>query len=169
MRYLPLILFLSLFGCTRKLHTTRTQTSTDSTAVHRIDSLTEVISTLSEAYESLLQTSSTSEVTFDTTRIGGAGMPHIVIMPDGTREITGPVKSFKDNSTSLKREVATLKATNDSLRSVKRSHSTRVIHDIRIVDRKVTSHVIPWWIWLVIVLAGGLWAYERFVKKKLNP
>lgn len=168
--YIVLICTL-LFSCTRKLHTEKTvDTSSDSQA-HKIDSISQVNKTLSEAYEELLKVTNSTGVVFesvpcDSAKIGGAGMPHVInkvtVSPDGTKTFEGNIKSYKDDKTLDSKISAARKQVIDSLNSLVKSDSSH--HEQSHIEtiRTVKSTFIPIWLWIVLAIVGALWLNERF-------
>jgi hypothetical protein len=85
--FVIIVIALFLFGCTRKVHTEKTQTSSSDTRVVNSDSIIAVNKTLSEAYEELLKTTNSTGVVFesipcDTAKIAGS-------VPKPVNKITG--------------------------------------------------------------------------------
>lgn len=162
-----LIIVLLATSCTRKVHTEKTQTSSSDTQAKYIDSINQVNRTLSEAYEELLKTSNSTGVVFesvpcDTGRIGGAGMPHVIIRPDGTKEFSGPIKSYKDDAKLYQRTIFSMKATIDSLSSLVKKDTSHKEQSSVVGVRNVRSTFIPVWMWVILAIVGLLWINERF-------
>lgn len=168
MKYILLAAFVMLlFSCYRKVHTQRTEASSSDTQASYVDSIKQVNKTLSEAYEELLKTSNSTGVVFesvpcDSGKIGGAGMPHVIIRPDGSKEFSGPIKSYRDDNETTK-QISSLRQENQSLKEQlnKKDTSSHEQSSV-VVVRDVKSTYIPWWMYLLLIISGALWLNERF-------
>lgn len=168
MKYILLAAFVMLlFSCSRKVHTQRTETSSSDTQASYVDSIKQVNKTLSEAYEELLKTSNSTGVVFesvpcDSGKIGGAGMPHVIIRPDGSKEFSGPIKSYRDDNETT-RQISSLRKENESLKEqLNKKDTSHHEQSSVVVVRNVRSTFIPVWMWVVLFIAGALWLNERF-------
>jgi hypothetical protein len=168
MKYLSIILlFCILFSCTRKVHTEKTQTSSSDTRVVNSDSIIAVNKTLSEAYEELLKTTNSTGVVFesqpcDTAKIGAAGVPRVTIKPDGTKEFSGPIVRYNDNSQFIAKIIKRYDQIIDSMSRVTKKDTSHHEQSAVVVVRNVKSTFIPVWIWIVMAVVGLLWINERF-------
>lgn len=167
--YIVLICTL-LFSCTRKLHTEKTVDTSSATQAHKIDSISQVNKTLSEAYEELLKVTNSTGVVFesipcDSAKIGGSGMPHVInkvtVSPDGTKTFEGNIKSYKDDATKYQRTIFSMQETIDSLNSVIKSDTSHHEQSHTEIIRTVKSTFIPIWLWIVLAIVGALWLNER--------
>jgi hypothetical protein len=165
MKYLLILITLVIaVGCTRKVHTEKTQTSSSDTQMHYIDSINHVNRTLSEAYEELLKTTNSTGVVFESqpcdtiTKV----VNRIIVAPDGTKTFEGNIKSYKDDATKLESRIFALEETNDSLRRVTKKDISHHEQSSVVVVRNVKSTFIPVWIWILLAIVGLLWINERF-------
>ncbi len=164
MRYILILFTILLFSCNRKLHTERTVTNESDTRIVNTDSLNEVIRTYREAYESLFNSQSGTEVTFncpDTGKVGGSGMPHVIIRPDGTKEFTG-VSSFRDNASVTQRISSLREHLIDSMSRLLRTDTSHHEASAVVVVRDVKTSFTPIWVWCLLLLFAALWLNERF-------
>ena len=164
---LYIVLICTLFSCTRKVQTQKTQTSSSDTRIVNTDSIIEVNKTLSQAYEELLKTTNSTGVVFETipcdsAKIGGSGLPHIIIRSDGSKEFSGPIKSYKDDASKYQRTIFSMQETIDSLRQLVKTDTTHHEQSAIAVTRTVKSTFIPIWLWIVLAIVGALWLNERF-------
>lgn len=166
---MALILVIVFTRCTRKATTQRSETTTQDASKHVIDSLTEVTHTLSEAYESLLQSQTGTEVTVKDEK-PPAGMPHILsevtVHPDGSKTIKGGTIIYRDNALTTQR-ISNLRSwIIDSMSSLHKldtaSHAVKTVEVIRTVKQTV----FPWWFWLLLIPAALI---GYIVRHKLNP
>lgn len=181
MKYWILILSLVAMSCNRKLHTTVTTDSISAELQHENDSLREVSRTLSRAYEDLFRTSSETGVIFDTkpcdtivrTVEAATGLksnehsrstPRIIIRPDGTKEITGPIKRFNQVETKQTEHRETYEAQYHEL--MKRHDSLAASYASLSVskERQVRMRSSLWWMWLLIGFAAR-WLIGYAIRK----
>jgi len=168
---LYIALVCTLFSCTRKMNLQQSKTIVDSSYKHKYDSTTEIIKTLSQAYESLLQSTSNSDVVFETTpcdsgRIGGSGLPHIInkvtIDSKGNKTYEGQIKSFRESASVMETKYYSLTQSYDSLAAKKSELENNYTKLQETKSKVVKSTFIPIWLWIVLVIAGLLWINERF-------
>jgi hypothetical protein len=165
MKYLIILITLVIaVGCTRKVHTEKTQTSSSDTRVVNSDSIISVNRTLSEAYEELLKTTNSTGVVFESqpcdtiTKI----VNRIIVAPDGTKTFEGNIKSYKDDATKLQSRIFSQQETIDSLMRVTKKDTSHHEQSAVVVVRNVKSTFIPFWLWIVLAIVGLLWINERF-------
>jgi hypothetical protein len=169
--FLTIFLICTLFSCNRKAHTERTEKHEVNIEGHLSDSLKRVIKTLSEAYESLLQSTSSTDVVFscppcDSNKVSAAGMPHIInevkINADGSKEFKGNISGYKENATLTQKINQARQSIIDSMsRIVKRDTIYQKAQTITSV-RTVKTVVFPWYLVVGFALFGALWINERF-------
>lgn len=168
---LYIFLICTLFSCTRKMNLQQSTTIVDSSYKHKYDSTTEIIKTLSQAYESLLQSTSNSDVVFETTpcdsgKVSAQGMPHIInkvtIDSKGNKVYEGQIKSFRESASIMERKYYTLTQSYDSLAAKKTELENNYSKLQETKSKVVKSTFIPIWLWIVLVIAGLLWLNERF-------
>lgn len=151
-------------GCTRKVHTEKTEDRSSDTQMHYIDSINQVNRTLSEAYEELLKTTNSTGVVFETqpcdtiTKI----VNKIIVAPDGTKTFEGNIKSYKDDATKLHSRIFSMQETIDSLNRVTQKDASHHEQSSVVVVRTVKSTFIPVWLWIILGIVGALWINERF-------
>lgn len=168
MKYWILIVSLVAMSCNRKLHTTVTTDTASAQLQHENDSLREISRTLSRAYEDLFRTSSETGVVFDTrpcdTIVRTVEGPRIIIRPDGTKEITGPIRSFKQAETKQTEHRETYEAQYHEL--MRRHDSLAASYASLSVskDRRVVTRSSLWWVWLLIGFAAR-WLIGYGIKK----
>jgi hypothetical protein len=162
----------ALLSCNRKAHTERTQTHEVTDQSKTVDSLNKVVKTWSDAYEELLKTTNSTGVVFesmpcDSAKIGGAGMPHVIIKPDGTKEFSGPIKSYKDDASKYQRTIFSMQGTIDSMNQLIKKDTAH--HEASTETMVRTVKIVTYPIWLVILgpLFFLLWLNERFSIKKI--
>jgi hypothetical protein len=164
MKYLLILITLVIaVGCTRKVHTEKTQTSSSDTKVVNTDSIIAVNKTLSEAYEELLKTTNSTGVVFesipcDTAKIAGSvpkPVNKITVSPDGTKTFEGNIKSYKDDATKLQSKIFSQQVTIDSLMRVTKKDTSHHEQSAVVVVRNVKTKSQTWWLWLLIGLVGG--------------
>lgn len=162
---MALILVMVFTRCSRKLHTERTETNTEDTSKRTIDSLSQVTKTLSDAYESLLQSQTSTEVTVNE-GTPPAGMPHILsevtVHPDGSKTIKGGTIVYRDNALTTQRLSAMRLWVIDSMNRVVKADTSHHAESTVATVRTVKSTFIPVWIWIILGIAGLLWLNERF-------
>lgn len=161
------IALTALCSCNRKLHTENTETHQVDDSGHISDSLIRVIKTWSDSYEELLKTTNSTGVVFesipcDSAKVGGSGMPHILIKPDGTKEFSGPIKSYKDDATKLQHTIFSMQGTIDSLNRLQKKDTTHHEASAVVVVRNVKTSFTPLWVWLALGAAIFFWINERF-------
>jgi len=161
---LILITLVIAVGCTRKVHTEKTEDRSSDTQMHYIDSINMANRTLSEAYEELLKTTNSTGVVFESqpcdtiTKV----VNKIIVAPDGTKTFEGNIKSYKEDATKLQSKIFSLQQTNDSLRRVTKKDTSHHEQSSIVVVRNVKSTFIPLWMWIVMAIVGLLWLNERF-------
>jgi response regulator of citrate/malate metabolism len=168
--FVIIVIALFLFGCTRKVHTEKTQTSSSDTRVVNSDSIIAVNKTLSEAYEELLKTTNSTGVVFesipcDTAKIAGSvpkPVNKITVSPDGTKTFEGNIKSYKDDATKLQTKIFSQQQTIDSLMRVTKKDTSHHEQSAVVGVRNVKTTSIPIWMWVILIVAGLLWINERF-------
>jgi hypothetical protein len=163
---------LALFSCNRKMNFQQTKVTVDSSYKHKYDSTIEVNKTLSEAYESLLQSTSNSDVVFETTpcpdsgKIGGAGLPHIInrviIDKEGNKTYEGQIKSFRESASVMERKYYSLTQSYDSLNAKKIELENNYSKLQEQKNKVVTVKVFPWYWAVFCFLFVFLWLNERF-------
>lgn len=168
------ILALFLFGCSRKVQIQTATTKIDSTSIHKIDSLTEVNHTLSQAYESLLATNNNTDVVFECPpcdsngHVSAAGMPHvfnrIIVDSKGNKTFEGAIKSYREAASSIEKKLFTLNESYDSLSH----HNDSLAKDNKFLHEELTKKsttraaTLPIIIWIGLIAFGLLWINERF-------
>lgn len=167
-----IILALFLFSCNRKVNLQQSKVTIDSSYRHKYDSTVDVNKTLSEAYESLLQSSSNSDVEFETTpcpdsgKIGGSGLPHIInrvtIDSKGNKIYEGQIKSFRESASVMERKYYSLTQSYDSLAAKKTELENNYSKLQEQKSKVVKSTFIPVWLCIVLIISGLLWLNERF-------
>lgn len=162
-----LIVLTALLSCNRKLHTEKTETHEVNDQSHIVDSLTKVVKTWSDAYEELLKTTNSTGVVFesipcDTSKNETANIPHVIIKPDGTKEFSGPIKSYKDDQSTYKKIADVRKFVIDSMNRLQKKDTSHHEASSVVVLKTVKTTYIPLWIWIILIVAGLLWLNERF-------
>jgi hypothetical protein len=170
MKYLLILITLVIaVGCNRKVNIQTSRTEVDSSMARKVDSITQVNKTLSEAYESLLQTSNSTGVVFesipcDTIRIPGAPriINRVIVSPDGTKTFEGAIKSYKDESASWQRWAYQWKSSYDSLSLLTDSLALDYKKLQEQKSKVVKVVTIPWWLIVGGLIFLALWINERF-------
>lgn len=169
--FLIIIAAVALFSCNRKINLQQTKVTVDSSYIHKYDSTVEVNKTLSEAYESLLQTTNSTDVVFecppcDSGKIGGSGMPHVIskitVDSKGNKVFEGAIKSYREAASVMERKYFSLTQSYDSLAAKKTELENNYSKLQEQKSKVVKSTFIPIWLWIVLVIAGLLWLNERF-------
>lgn len=170
-KYLLILITLVIAaGCTRKVHTEKTEDRSSDTQMHYIDSINKVNRTLSEAYEELLKTTNSTGVVFESTpcdtgwgySVAVPDPPNkITISPDGTKTFEGNIKSYKDDATKLHSRIFSMQETIDSLKQVTIKDTSHHEQSSVVVVRTIKTTFIPWWIWLIIAGLGTLTLWRR--------
>jgi hypothetical protein len=164
---LIIVLICTLFSCNRKSQTQKSETHEVSNQSKTLDSLNRVIKTWSDSYEELLKTTNSTGVVFekmpcDSGKIGGAGMPHIIIKPDGTKEFSGPIKSYKDDASKYQRTIFSMRGTIDSLNQIIKKDTSHHEASTKTLIRTVKVVTFPWWLIVGGLIFLALWINERF-------
>lgn len=124
-----------------------------------------IIKTLSEAYESLLQSTSGSEVTV-TPVVTAQGMPHVLsevtVHPDGSKTVKGGTITYRDNASVTQRLSTLRRQVIDSMNSVRKKDTMAVVVRTVQTERVVKVSVMPWYAWLIFGILAALWLNERF-------
>jgi hypothetical protein len=163
------ILICILLSCNRKVNLQQTKTIIDSTYKGKFDSTVEVIKTLSQAYESLLQSTSNSDVVFETTPCpDGKGdtvtriINRVTIDSKGNKVYEGQIKSFRESASVMEKKYYSLTQSYDSL-AAKKAEVEKNYSLLQVEKKKVVkSTFIPIWLWIVLAIVGLLWINERF-------
>jgi hypothetical protein len=163
---LTIVLICTLFSCNRKSQTQKSETHEVNDQSKTVDSLSRVIKTWSDSYEELLKTTNSTGVVFEKMPCDSGmnipSMPHIIIRPDGTKEFSGPIKSYKDDASKYQRTISSLQGTIDSLNQVIKKDTSHHEASAVVVVKTVKSTFIPVWMWVILIVAGLLWLNERF-------
>lgn len=153
-------------SCNRKAHVQTSTTEVDSSYKAKYDSSVQVNKTLSEAYESLLQANSSTDVLFECPdcpngNIGGSGMPHVVskitVDSKGNKTFEGAIKSYREAASVIERKYYTLTESYDSLSNAKAELEKNYSLLEKKKDKVVKQTVFPWYFWLIVVagVIGG--------------
>lgn len=165
MKYILIIFsIVVLFSCRTTKEITKTEIRTDSTAVRKYDSLYRVYRLDSASFQNTLNLMNENFVTFECPACGDSS-DNTVIEFDSLgfiKRVEGRVKSIKTQSDLNKRESYYWKTMYDSLTHVQRKDSVTVKKEIEIREKIVKKTFIPWWVYLVLAIAGILWINERF-------
>lgn len=164
MRYLLFIaLIICLYSCHTSRETIKTVIQIDSTAYHKFDSLHSAYRLDSIAYENTISLLNQNAITFDCPPCDSSDKTVITFDSAGViRRIEGRVKSIKTQSDFNQKEAIHWKQLYDSLTHVERKDSVTVKTNIIYKDKIVKKQFIPWWIWVLLIIAGLLWLNERF-------
>lgn len=160
-----LIILTALLSCHTRVQKSETRLVDDHSST--VDSLNKVIKTWSDSYEELLKSASSTGVVFETSpcdsgKVGGAGMPHVIIRPDGTKEFSGPIKSYKDDQTLSSKISQARQLIIDSMNSLHKTDTTHHEATTKTLSRTVKVTVFPWWLIVGALVFTALWLNERF-------
>lgn len=174
--FVIIMLALALFSCNRKMQTHWIKTGVDSSYLRKYDSTVDVNKTLSEAYESLLQTTNSTDVVFecppcDSGKVSAQGMPHIInrvtVDSKGNKVFEGSIKSYREAASVMEKRYYSLTQSYDSLAAKKSELENNYSKLEEKKNKVVKSTFIPIWLWIVLIIAGLLWLNERFSIIKL--
>lgn len=151
-------------GCTRKVHTEKTEDRSSDTQMHYMDSINRVNRTLYEAYEELLKTTNSTGVVFESqpcdtvTKV----VNRIIVAPDGTKTFEGNIKSYKDDATKLQSRIFSMQETIDSLNRRTTKDTSRHEQSAVVVVRNVKTTSAPLMLWIFCIAGWAIWINERF-------
>lgn len=161
-----IIIAVLLFGCNRKLHTEKTETHNATGESHAVDSLTKVVKTLSEAYESLLQSTSSSEIIVHTDTVIKV-ISEVTVNPDGSKTVKGGTITYRDNTATSQRLTMLRQQVIDSMNHLVRKDTVYMKSDNIETIKTVKTTSTPLLLWLVVVALACLWINERFTLFKI--
>jgi hypothetical protein len=160
---------LFLFSCNRKVNIQTSKTKVDSTYKSKYDSSVQVNKTLSEAYESLLQASSSTDVIFECPpcdSVRAQGMPHVfnrvIIDSRGNKTFEGAIKSYREAASVIEKKYYALQQTNDSLANAKAELEKNYSKLEEKKNKVVKITVFPWYLVVGGLVFLLLWFNERF-------
>jgi hypothetical protein len=163
---LTIVLICTLFSCNRKSQTQKSETHELSNQSKTVDSLNRVIKTWSDSYEELLKTTNSTGVVFEKipcdSGMNITTMPHIIIKPDGTKEFSGPIKSYKDDASKYHKTIFSMQGTIDSLNRVIKQNSSHKEVITKTLVKTVKFVTFPWWLIVGGLIFLALWINERF-------
>lgn len=166
MKKLIIIFLISilLYSCHTSRDVVKTVVKIDSTAYHKFDSLHEAYKLDSIAYENTISLLNQNNITFECPPCDSTGEPTIITFDSAgvIRRIEGRVKSIKTQSDFNQKEAIHWKSLFDSLTHVERKDSVTVKTEIKYQEKVIKKTFIPWWLWVLLILAGILWLNERF-------
>lgn len=190
-----LFIVLAMLGCNSQKHVAKSTVNKDSLAVVELTEKLTVLKSENAEYKRRVQELEYLGVTFTTTKpinldslkaaLVAANCPEadiknlldvlvaanseIQILKDGTIQIKGQISSLTRSKSRLEEENATIKKENQELKEslVKARTEVKTETKEKIIEKKTSF--IPWWVWLIVAVAGIIAFWMWINNRKLSP